>query len=109
MALADLSAFVRQTSRGGPQERMLVAPGNPNRGRELFRSRGCPICHGRDARGDGDRYAYDPDAPEAFSGQNYFPDGMARRSFYQPVERGFEREVKKRLDYWAKLRRERAE
>jgi mono/diheme cytochrome c family protein len=51
--LADLSAFVRQTARGGPQERMLVAPGNPNRGRELFGSRGCPLCHGPDARGDG--------------------------------------------------------
>jgi len=58
--------------------------------------------------GYGDGYAYDHDAPEAFSGQNYFPDGMARQQFYAPVERGFEREVKKRLDYWAKLRAERA-
>jgi cytochrome c2 len=49
--LADLSDFVRQTAHGGPQERMLVAPGNPNHGRELFQSRGCPLCHGRDARG----------------------------------------------------------
>ena len=57
--------------------------------------------------GYGKGYAYDHDAPDAFSGQNYFPDGMARRSFYRPVERGFEREVKKRLDYWAKLRNER--
>jgi putative ATPase len=52
-------------------------------------------------------YAYDHDAPEAFSGQNFFPDDMDRRRFYRPVERGFEREVKKRLDYWAKLRAER--
>ena len=52
-------------------------------------------------------YRYDHDQPEAFSGQNYFPDGMGREQFYAPVERGFEREVKKRLDYWAKLRKER--
>jgi putative ATPase len=52
-------------------------------------------------------YAYDHDAPEAFSGQNYFPDGMARRSFYRPVERGFERDIAKRLEYWAKLRQQR--
>jgi putative ATPase len=52
-------------------------------------------------------YEYDHGAPDAFSGQNYFPDGMERRQFYRPVERGFEREVKKRLDYWAKLRAQR--
>jgi len=54
--------------------------------------------------GYGKDYAYDHDAEDGFSGQNYFPDGMARRAFYAPVERGFEREIKKRLDYWAKLR-----
>ncbi|HYH39285.1 MAG TPA: replication-associated recombination protein A [Azospirillum sp.] len=54
--------------------------------------------------GYGRGYAYDHDTAEGFSGQNYFPDGMARREFYQPVERGFEREIRKRLDYWAKLR-----
>ncbi len=47
---------------------------------------------------------YDHAQEEAFSGQNYFPDGMARAQFYRPVERGFEREVTKRLAYWAKLR-----
>ena len=52
-------------------------------------------------------YRYDHDEPEAFSGQNYFPDGMDRERFYDPPERGFEREIRKRLDYWAKLRRER--
>jgi putative ATPase len=52
-------------------------------------------------------YRYDHDQPDAFSGQNYFPDGMGRESYYEPVERGFEREVKKRLDYWSKLRKER--
>jgi putative ATPase len=53
-------------------------------------------------------YEYDHDAEEAFSGQNYFPEGMERRAFYRPPERGFEREIRKRLDYWAKLRAERA-
>jgi putative ATPase len=52
-------------------------------------------------------YEYDHKAEDAFSGQNYFPDGMPRRTFYTPSERGFEREVKKRLDYWAKLREKR--
>ncbi len=52
-------------------------------------------------------YKYDHDQPDAFSGQNYFPDQMGRREFYAPVERGFEREIRKRLDYWAKLRAER--
>ena len=51
-------------------------------------------------------YLYDHDQPEAFSGQDYFPTELGRRSFYAPVERGFEREIQKRLDYWAKLRRE---
>ena len=54
--------------------------------------------------GYGDGYAYDHGTEDAFSGQNYFPDGMAREAFYQPKDRGFEREIGKRLDYWAKLR-----
>ncbi|MBI3453535.1 MAG: replication-associated recombination protein A, partial [Rhodospirillales bacterium] len=54
--------------------------------------------------GYGKGYAYDHDTDEGFSGQNYFPDGMPRREFYRPVERGFEREIAKRLDYWKKLR-----
>jgi putative ATPase len=49
-------------------------------------------------------YEYDHNAEDAFSGQNYFPDGMERRDYYKPVERGFERELRKRLEYWAKLR-----
>ncbi len=49
-------------------------------------------------------YQYDPDTEDGFSGQNYFPDGMRRETFYRPVERGFEREIKKRLDYWNSLR-----
>ena len=57
--------------------------------------------------GYGKGYAYDHDEAEAFSGQNYFPDGMRRQEFYQPVDRGFEREIKKRLEYWARLRERR--
>lgn len=49
-------------------------------------------------------YQYDHDTPEGFSGQSYFPDDLPRRKFYEPVERGFERDIKKRLDYWARLR-----
>ena len=52
-------------------------------------------------------YEYDHDAPEAFSGQNYFPDDMPRQNFYNPPDRGFERELRKRLDYWAGLREKR--
>ncbi|WP_299567364.1 replication-associated recombination protein A [uncultured Sulfitobacter sp.] len=58
-------------------------------------------------QGFGDGYAYDHDAEDGFSGQNYFPDGMARPSFYTPVERGFERDLKKRQDYFIKLRAKR--
>lgn len=52
-------------------------------------------------------YRYDHHEPDAFSGQDYFPEKMGRRTFYDPPERGFEREIRKRLDYWAKLRAER--
>ena len=54
--------------------------------------------------GYGKGYEYDHDAPDGFSGQNYFPDDMARENYYRPGGRGFEREVAKRLDYWQKLR-----
>ncbi|RNC95215.1 MAG: replication-associated recombination protein A [Oricola sp.] len=60
------------------------------------------------AEGYGAGYQYDHDQPDAFSGQDYFPPEMGRRRFYEPVERGFEREIGKRLDYWSKLRAERA-
>jgi putative ATPase len=59
--------------------------------------------------GYGATYKYDHDEPEAFSGQNYWPDKIGRQSVYEPVERGFEREIKKRLEYWARLREERGE
>ena len=57
--------------------------------------------------GYGAGYDYDHDAPDAFSGQGYFPEALGRQTFYDPPERGFEREIRKRLEYWAKLRRER--
>jgi len=54
--------------------------------------------------GYGAGYQYDHEAGDAFSGQNYFPEGMPREQFYRPRDRGFEREIGKRLDYWEKLR-----
>ena len=56
--------------------------------------------------GYGDGYEYDHNTEEGFSGQNYFPDSMDRHQFYLPAERGFEREIAKRLEYWDKLRRD---
>ncbi len=57
--------------------------------------------------GYGGGYLYDHDLPDAFSGQDYFPEKLGRKKFYDPPERGFEREIRKRLEYWAKLRAER--
>lgn len=54
--------------------------------------------------GYNDGYIYDPDTANSFSGQNCFPESMGRQKYYFPVERGFEREIKKRLEYWDKLR-----
>jgi putative ATPase len=59
-------------------------------------------------QGYGEGYIYDHDTPEAFSGQEYFPDKIGRQHFYSPVERGFEREIRKRLDYFSRLRAERS-
>jgi len=61
------------------------------------------------AEGYGADYEYDHDAPDAFSGQDYFPESLGHQTFYDPPERGFEREIRKRLEYWAKLRRERSD
>lgn len=57
--------------------------------------------------GYGAGYQYDHDAPDGFSGQDYFPEDLGRQTYYDPPERGFERELRKRLEYWSKLRRER--
>lgn len=59
-------------------------------------------------QGYGSGYQYDHDADSGFSGQNYFPDGMERQSFYQPKGVGREKAIKERLDYWTKLREERS-
>jgi len=59
------------------------------------------------SEGYGRGYSYDHDEEEAFSGQNYFPDALPRQAFYDPPDRGFEREIRKRLEYWAKLRKDR--
>ena len=58
-------------------------------------------------QGYGADYAYDHNAEDGFSGQNYFPDGVPRPDLYQPVERGFERDLKKRVEYFQKLRTKR--
>jgi putative ATPase len=54
--------------------------------------------------GYGKGYDYDHDAPDRFSGQNYFPDDMERQHFYQPVDEGAESELKTRLEQWTALR-----
>ncbi len=61
------------------------------------------------AEGYGSGYDYDHDAPDAFSGQDYWPEALGRQVVYEPADRGFEREIKKRLDYWERLRRERGQ
>jgi len=59
------------------------------------------------SEGYGEGYRYDHDEPDAFSGQDYWPEAIGRQSLYRPVERGFEREIGKRMEWWAKLRKER--
>ncbi len=91
-ALGQATATARQTGSVMPPAHILNAP------TRLMKDLGY-----------GEGYAYDHDAPDAFSGQDYFPDGMERQHFYRPAGRGFEREVRKRLDYWDKLRAQRKE
>ena len=59
------------------------------------------------SEGYGEGYEYDHDSEDGFSGQDYFPDGYSRQNYYRPVERGYEREIQKRLDYWDGLRKKR--
>ena len=61
------------------------------------------------AEGYNEGYRYDHDEPDAFSGQDYFPESLGRKTFYDPPERGFERDIRKRLDFWARLRKERSD
>jgi putative ATPase len=91
-ALSAATAAARETGSLMPPKHILNAP------TRLMRNFGY-----------GKGYEYDHDTAEGFSGQDYFPVGMARHAFYQPVDRGFEREIRKRLDYWEKLRRQRRE
>jgi putative ATPase len=86
-AFGEAAAFARETGSLMPPLKILNAPTG------LMRRLGY-----------GAGYRYDHATEEGFSGQNYFPDGTERRNFYRPGERGFEREIKKRLIYWEKLR-----
>jgi putative ATPase len=59
------------------------------------------------AIGYGDSYRYDHDEPDAFSGQDYWPEKLERQYFYEPTDRGMETRYRERLAYWERLRRER--
>ncbi|NDE83083.1 MAG: replication-associated recombination protein A, partial [Chlamydiia bacterium] len=87
-AYTDAKACAEQTSHLSPPAMLRNAP------TQLSRDLG----HGKG-------YIYDHDTPHGFSGQEYFPDQMTRKTFYTPVERGYEREMKKRLDYFSLLRK----
>ncbi len=88
--LTEASALASQTTHLSPPATILNAP------TALMKKMG----YGKD-------YLYDHDQPHAFSGQNYFPPSLEHQSFYRPVERGFERELKKRLEYFHQLRKSR--
>jgi putative ATPase len=90
VAYKGARASARQTGSAPPPKHILNAPTSMMK-----------------EQGYGAGYAYDHDAEDGFSGQNYFPEGMARPGFYKPVERGFERDLKKRLDYFERLRAKR--
>jgi len=89
MAFGAARASARETGSVSPPAHILNAP------TKLMKELGY-----------GKGYVYDPDTADGFSGQDYFPDEMEREQFYQPMERGFEREIIKRLTYWQKLRAE---
>ena len=91
-AFGAAQALAREHGSPAPPKTILNAP------TRLMKREG----YGRD-------YQYDHDAPDAFSGQSYWPEAIGRRTLYEPVERGFEREISKRLEYWARLREERGE
>ncbi len=87
MALKSAKAAAKETGALMPPKHAMNAP------TKLMKQQGYSL-----------GYIYDHDTPEGFSGQSYFPDELPRKAFYKPVERGFERDVKKRLEYWDKLR-----
>jgi putative ATPase len=87
LALAAANRAAKETGSKMPPAHILNAP------TKLMKSLGY-----------GAGYEYDHSTDDAFSGQNYFPEGMGRPDLYRPVDRGFEREISKRLAHWAKLR-----
>ena len=87
MALKAAKRLARETGSHMPPRHAMNAP------TKLMKAEGYNL-----------GYKYDHDSPDGFSGQNYFPEDLPRQEFYQPVERGFERDIKKRLDYWSKRR-----
>lgn len=89
VAYGEARALAAETTQLSPPQNILNAP------TRLMKELGY-----------GKGYIYDHDTDKGFSGQNYFPEGMERQSFYRPVERGFEREMKKRVDYFNDLRKE---
>ncbi len=89
MALAAAKQAARQTGSLMPPKHAMNAP------TKLMKEQGYKL-----------GYQYDHDTPEGFAGQNYFPDDLPRQKFYNPVERGFERDIQKRLEYWDKLRKQ---
>lgn len=92
MAFSAAKALAVQTGSTMPPKHALNAP------TKLMKNEGYHL-----------GYIYDHDTPEGFSGLNYFPPEVPREEFYAPVERGFEREIKKRLEYWDSLRRKKTE
>ena len=91
-ALGEATALAKATGSPMPPMSILNAPTRLMKG-----------------QGYGEGYIYDHGTPEGFSGQEYFPEKIGRHEFYRPVERGYEREIKKRLEYFAKLRSKRAQ
>jgi putative ATPase len=87
MAFAAAKAAARETGSLMPPKNILNAP------TKLMKELGYH-----------EGYQYDHDHEGAFSGQNFWPDDLGPQTFYEPAERGFEREIKKRLEYWTKLR-----
>ncbi|HCQ71717.1 MAG TPA: AAA family ATPase, partial [Rhodospirillaceae bacterium] len=89
MAMHGASALAAKTGSSAPPKHAMNAP------TKLMKQQGY-----------NDGYQYDHDTPEGFAAQNYFPDDVPREQFYNPAERGFEREIKKRVDYFRKKRGE---
>jgi putative ATPase len=112
LALAELAVYLATAPKSNAMEIAF------NEAMALARSSGSPMppmtilnapTKMMKGQGYGEGYIYDHDTPEGFSGQEYFPEKLGRQEFYRPVERGFEREIKKRLEYFSRLRSKKAE